>query len=83
MFNKEIIGYFASLVVAISLMMNSVIKLRVFNLIGSLIFSIYGFLINSYPVAFLNLFISFVNIYYLYKMNKISEYFSILQVSYD
>lgn len=76
----ELIGYIASLIVAISLMMSSVLKLRLLNLLGSLIFSIYGFIIKSYPVGFLNLFIVIVNIYYLVKMAKISEYFSLIEV---
>ncbi len=80
---REIIGYSASFIVAISLMMSSVIKLRVLNLLGSFLFTIYGFLINSLPVGFLNLFICFVNIYYLIKMSKTSIYFSILEVPGD
>ncbi len=80
MYFKEYIGYLASILVAISLMMSSVLKLRILNLIGSLIFSIYGFIINSYPVGFLNLFIVIVNIFYLIKMIKISEYFTLIEV---
>ncbi|MFN3410709.1 MAG: hypothetical protein ACK4YF_00930, partial [Exilispira sp.] len=68
----ELIGYISSIIIAISLTMSSVIKLRIFNLIGSLIFSVYGFIIKSYPVGFLNLFIVFVNIYYINKLLKIS-----------
>lgn len=76
----EMIGYLASLIVAISLMMSSVLKLRLLNLAGSLVFSIYGFIIKSYPVGFLNLFICIVNIYYLFKMVKTEEYFSLIEV---
>ncbi|MCR4421276.1 MAG: GNAT family N-acetyltransferase [Spirochaetales bacterium] len=76
----EILGYLASFIVAISLMMSSVIWLRILNLAGSLIFSIYGFIIKSYPVGFLNLFICLVNVYFLLKMSKTSEYFSLLEV---
>lgn len=78
---NELLGYIASVIVAISLMMNSVIKLRLLNLLGSLFFSIYGFIIHSLPVGFLNLFICIVNIYYLAKMGKTSEYFSLFEVS--
>jgi len=76
----ELIGYLASVIVAISLLMSSVVKLRLLNLAGSLIFSIYGFIIKSYPVGFLNLFICLVNIYFLLMMSKTSEYFSLLEV---
>ena len=36
----ELIGYLASLLVLISLLMTSVVKLRIINLIGSLIFAL-------------------------------------------
>ncbi|HSV76380.1 MAG TPA: hypothetical protein VLH37_05040 [Bacteroidales bacterium] len=61
----EWIGYIASVVVAVSLMMVSIVKLRWLNLVGSAVFSFYGFAIGAYPVGVLNLFIALVNIYYL------------------
>jgi hypothetical protein len=39
----EYIGYVASLIVLISLLMSSVKRLRWINMIGSLIFGAYGF----------------------------------------
>lgn len=66
----EIVGYTASVLVAISIMMKSIVKLRIVNLIGSLVFGTYGVLIGAIPVAFVNYFISVVNIYYLVKMYK-------------
>jgi len=76
----EIIGYIASVMIAVSLMMKGIVKLRIINLIGSAVFTIYGFIINAYPVAFVNGVICFVNIYYLYDMFKAKEYFKILEV---
>lgn len=61
----EIIGYIASALVAISLMMSSILKLRILNMIGAIAFVIYGLLINAYPVALMNLFIVGINIYHL------------------
>jgi hypothetical protein len=75
----EMVGYCASVLVAISLMMSSIIKLRIINLIGAMIFSAYGFLIVSYPVAFVNLFIAGVNVYYLYTIYSAKEYFRIME----
>jgi hypothetical protein len=63
----EFLGYLASTLVAISLMMRSLTKLRVINLSGSLLFTVYGFSIGAYPVAVLNAFIVLVNIFYLQK----------------
>lgn len=61
----EMLGYAASLFVAVSLMMRSLVKLRIINLVGSLLFTAYGLMIAAYPVAVVNGFIVFVNLYYL------------------
>ncbi len=78
---QEILGYVASVVVAVSLMMNSIVKLRWINLIGSSLFSAYGFIIGAIPVGVLNGFIALINVYYLIKMYRTTEYFKILPVS--
>lgn len=74
----EIIGYAASVLVAISLSMSSIIKLRWFNLFGSAVFSIYGFLIQAYPVGILNGYIAIMNIIYLKKIYQNKDDFRIL-----
>lgn len=79
----EIIGYVASLLVAISLMMSNIIQLRIVNLVGSATFSLYGVLIGSIPVAAMNGFIVLINIYYLTKIYSTVEYFQLLKVSND
>jgi GNAT superfamily N-acetyltransferase len=79
----EIIGYAASILVAISLMMSSILKLRIVNLIGAATFALYGLLIGSMPVAIVNVFIVFVNVYYLNGMMKANEYFRVLAVDPD
>jgi hypothetical protein len=79
----EIIGYAGSVLVAISLMMSAIVKLRIINLIGSLTFSIYGFIIGALPVGFLNGFIVLVNLYYLYEIFRTKEFFEILEVGHN
>jgi hypothetical protein len=79
----EIVGYVASVLVAISLMMSSILKLRLINLVGSAAFVVYGALIGAYPVAVVNLLIVFINLYYLRQMLGSREYFRLLQVSPD
>lgn len=77
----EWLGYLASLIVLISLLMSSIIKLRWINLIGSTIFSIYGFLIGALPVGLMNMGIALINVYYLIKIYQgKKEYFTILPV---
>ena len=77
----EFIGYAASLLIAISLMMRSLIRLRILNGIGAVVFVIYGLLIKAYPVAFLNGIIVGIDITYLIQMLKRSDYFSVMEVT--
>lgn len=74
------IGYLGSVLVAISMLMNSILKLRLVNIVGASVFSTYGFLIGALPVGFLNLFIVMVDIYYLVEIFSAKEYFKILEV---
>ena len=64
----ELIGYLGSILVAISLMMRSLLRLRIINLVGALFFTIYGILLDAYPVAFLNGLIVCIDLYYLIQM---------------
>lgn len=61
----EIIGYVASVLVAGSLVMVSVVRLRVINLAGAVTFVAYGLLIQAFPLVLTNGFIAIVNIYHL------------------
>ncbi|UTV29250.1 hypothetical protein [Photobacterium atrarenae] len=66
----ELLGYASSVMVALSLMMKDIVWLRVFNLIGCILFTTYGFFIDAMPVVVTNSFIACVNVYYLAKMAK-------------
>jgi hypothetical protein len=79
----EIIGYIASLLVAVSLMMSSILRLRIINLIGAIFFTAYGLLIHAYPVAAVNFFIVLIDSYYLYQMFSAKEFFRLLEVRPD
>ncbi|MBN2796553.1 MAG: hypothetical protein JXR88_14180 [Clostridia bacterium] len=74
-------GYFASLVVLISLLTSSIIKLRWINLFGAAMFSTYGMLIHSLPTAAMNAGIVVIDIYYLIKIYSSKEYFQMLELS--
>ncbi len=69
----EGLGYLASVLVALSMTMRSLLKLRVINLIGAILFAIYGLVIGALPVAALNFFIVLVNIYYLHQLFRTSS----------
>ena len=61
----DLFGYAASLVILVSLMMSSIVKLRWINLVGAIMFSTFGFLIGSIPTGGLNAGIAVIDIYYL------------------
>ncbi|MDD4489112.1 MAG: hypothetical protein PHD30_01265 [Paludibacter sp.] len=79
----EWIGYLSSILVAVSLTMSSIVKLRWYNLVGAGIFSFYGFAIGSLPVGLLNLFIVFANIYYLTKIYNRKETFKLISTTLE
>ncbi|MBO3445294.1 YgjV family protein [Clostridium sp. CCUG 7971] len=66
----EWIGYGASVLIVISLMMTSIIKLRIINSLGCFLFVIYGMYVKAYPVAISNAVIILINIYNLYNLKK-------------
>ena len=66
----ELFGYLGSFLVLVSMLMTSVVRLRVINLIGSAIFAAYAILIRSYPTALLNGCLVGVNIYQLLRLRR-------------
>jgi len=76
----EYIGYTGSVLVAISLTMSNIWRLRWINLAGSILFMIYGLFLGLVPVAVVNAFITLVNLYYLRQLARNKDYFSLLPV---
>lgn len=74
----EMVGYFSSLLVLVSFLMTSVIKLRIVNSIGSIIFTVYATIIGSYPTALMNLCLVGINMYYLYKLLKSPKNYEVI-----
>ncbi|WP_026971331.1 hypothetical protein [Aliagarivorans marinus] len=79
----EWFGYLASVIVAVSLTMRSIVRLRWWNLLGAACFSLYGFIIAALPVAFLNLFIVFANLYYLRAIYSAKDQFQLVEAQPD
>ncbi|MDY0201375.1 MAG: hypothetical protein RBR40_10340 [Tenuifilaceae bacterium] len=75
----EWIGYLASVIIAISMAMNSLVRFRVINLVGAALFSVYGFLIGSIPVGLMNGLIVIVDIYYLLDFLSKKEVFEAIE----
>ena len=82
-FYIELIGYAASVLIAISMMLSSILRLRLINLAGAAAFAAYGLLIGALPVAILNGIIVIVNAHYLLRMLRAKEYFHLLSVRPD
>jgi len=76
----EWIGYTASVIIAISMTMSSIVKFRWINFSGALLFSIYGFLIGAIPVGVLNGLIVITDAYYLLQIYSKKDIFEVLQV---
>lgn len=76
----ELIGYLGSILVLISMLMSSVIKLRLINTIGSVIFTFYAFAIQTYPTAILNVILIMVNIYNLVKLLKSTKQYDMVEI---
>lgn len=74
------VGYWASGLIVLSMMMSSIIKFRWINLVGALLFSIYGFLLGALPVGILNGIIVLVDAYYLWQIYRKTEVFEILEI---
>jgi len=79
----ELIGYAGSLLVAFSLTMKSLQKLRIINMVGALFFITYGLLIGALPIALLNALTLSVNVYNLWQMWQQRDYFALMQVRAD
>lgn len=77
----EWIGYIGSLLVLISLMLSSILKLRLVNLFGASIFAFYGFFIGALPVGIMNFVIAIADIYYLRHLYSHKERFDVMEVN--
>jgi len=77
----EIFGTAASLVIAASLMMRNLKRLRLINLAGSLMFALYGLGIKSLPVFLVNVFIVLIDAWYLRRLRLEVSAFSLLRAA--
>ena len=77
----ELVGYLGSALVLVAFLMTSVVKLRVVNSIGSIIFAIYALIIHSYPTAVMNTCLVLINIHYLLKLNNKEKNYELLSVA--
>lgn len=79
----EVIGYVASTIVLISFFMSSVRALRLVNLVGATIFTLYALLTHTYPTALMNLCIMVVDLYYLVRLSRLGSRYTVLPANPD
>jgi len=66
--NIEVLGTLASILVLVSFMMKNEKMIRSVNIIGAVIFVVYGICINAFSVWFLNGALCIVHMYRLLKL---------------
>jgi hypothetical protein len=76
----DIWGIAASLVIVASLLMKSVLRLRMIGLAGAAMMIVYGVLLRSVPIAGLNTVNMCVHLYYIRQMLTAKSYFKLLEV---
>ncbi len=64
----ELFGYLGSAMVVVSMLMSSLVKLRIVNTVGSIISGIYALIIGSFPLALMNGCLIVINVYNLSKL---------------
>lgn len=74
----ELIGYAGSALVITALLMTSLRRLRMVSFVGGLVFAIYATLINAVPLIVVNVSIMAINATSLYRMSRVTDYFSSL-----
>ena len=79
----QLVGYFSTLLILVSFLMTSVVKLRLVNLVGSAIFVVFAFLTKSYPTAIMNVGLCIINIYFLIRLLRAKRLTLMLPIDLD
>lgn len=66
----EIIGILGTLFIILAFILNGEIKIRLFDLIGAILFVVYGFTIKSFSTILLNFILIIIQLYKLYKLKN-------------
>ena len=78
-----IVGYAASVLLAISLLVNNDLKFRWLNTWGCVAFIVYGILINAFPIIVTNSILLLINGFHLIKIYRRNENFDLVEFSKD
>ena len=61
----EIFGYIGTILVVVSMLMSSMVKLRIVSTVGSTVSGIYAMICGAFPLALMNAVIIIINIFAL------------------
>lgn len=76
----EAVGYLGSALVIVSLLMTRILRLRAIGLMGSTTFLVYGVLIGSVPIIITNVVLMIINVTFLWRATRVTEWFYLLEV---
>ena len=74
----SLLGYAASVLLAISLLVTNDLKFRWLNILGCTCFIVYGIVIHAIPVMVTNAILFLINGYYLIKLYRAKEDFDLI-----
>lgn len=66
----ELLGYLGSALVVCSMLMTSVVRLRLVNMAGSVLSAVYGLIIGAYPLVLMNACLLAINGWQLWKLSR-------------
>lgn len=79
----EVFGYIGSALVVVSMLMSSIVKLRVINTIGSIISGIYAVICGAFPLALMNFCLITINAVSLYKLLRTKQSYDLVAGNAD
>jgi len=69
----EIIGWIATVFIIISFLQKEIIKLRLFSLVGAILWTLYGLIGQSWSIVFLNVMIILIQVFWIVKLIRIKN----------
>lgn len=79
----EIFGYIGSILVVVSMLMSSIVKLRVINTVGSIISGVYAIICGAIPLALMNVCLITINAISLYKLLHTKQSYDLVDGNAD
>lgn len=79
----EIFGYIGSAFVVVSMLMSSIVKLRVINTVGCVVSVVYSIIVGAIPLALMNACLIVINVYNLVMLKKTSKKYDLVETNSD